>query len=74
MDAYKHNRVIVGGCPSFEEYFGVLYIRQGKQLLDVYHNRPVKKLSVGDAVLVGASYKRFGVVGLCDDGMRLLVS
>ena len=73
MDAYTHNRVIVEGNPSFEEYFGVPYIRQGKQLLDNFHNRPLKRLSAGDAVLVGDTYKRFDVVATSDDGMGLLV-
>ena len=54
MDAYKNNRVIVGGCPIFEDYFGLPYLDQGKEYLDGYHDRPLKKVGVGHEVFCRA--------------------
>ena len=67
----EQNRVIVGRCPSFEEYFGVSYLDQDRQFLEGYRNRPLKRVSVGDVVLVKPQYLRFVVVGLSADGKGL---
>ena len=67
----EQNRVIVGGCPSFEDYFGVAYLDQDRQFLEGYRHRPLKRVSVGDVVLVRPKYLRFVVVGLSADGKGL---
>ena len=67
----EQNRVIVGGCPSFEDYFGVAYLDQDRKFLEGYRHRPLKRVSVGDVVLVRPKYLRFVVVGLSADGKGL---
>ena len=67
----EQNKVIVGGCPSYEEYFGMAYLDQDRKFLEGYRHRPLKRVGVGNVVLVRPEYLRFVVVGLSPDGKGL---
>ena len=60
-----------GECIASGRHHNVSYFDGDREFVDDFLNRPLKRVSVGDVVLVVPSYERFVVLGLSADGSGL---